>query len=52
MNNDVCIHVRLTDAAQHNPGASYYIQTLARIKPDNIFIEALIIIHLGSILTY
>ena len=38
MNNDVCIHVRLTDAAQHNPGASYYIQTLARIKPDNIFI--------------
>lgn len=38
MNNDVCIHVRLTDASQHNPGASYYIQTLARIKPDNIYI--------------
>ena len=38
MNNDVCVHVRLTDAAQHNPGASYYIQALARIKPDNIII--------------
>ena len=38
MNNDVCIHVRLTDSAIHNPGASYYIQILARIKSDNIFI--------------
>lgn len=38
MNNDVCIHIRLTDVAQHNPGAFYYIQTLNGIKPDNIFI--------------
>jgi len=38
MNNDVCIHVRLTDAAQYNPGASYYIQTLASINSDNIII--------------
>jgi hypothetical protein len=38
MNNDVCVHVRLTDAAQYNPGASYYIKTLARISPDNIII--------------
>jgi hypothetical protein len=38
MNHDVCVHVRLTDSAQHNPGASYYIQTLARIKSDNIII--------------
>jgi hypothetical protein len=37
-NNDVCIHIRLTDAAQYNPGAFYYIQTLNRIKPDNIII--------------
>ena len=28
----------INNAAQHNPGSSYYIQTLARIKPDNIYI--------------
>jgi hypothetical protein len=38
MNNDVCVHIRLTDASHHNPGASYYIQTLARINSDNIII--------------
>lgn len=38
MNNDVCMHIRLTDAAHHNPGALYYIQALNRIKSNNIFI--------------
>lgn len=38
MNNDVCLHIRLTDASSHNPGAHYYIQTLAKLKPDNIII--------------
>lgn len=38
MNNDVCIHVRLTDASRHNPGLNYYINTLSRITYDNIYI--------------
>lgn len=37
-NNDVCIHIRLTDASHHNPGVNYYINVLTQITYDNIYI--------------
>ena len=37
-NNDVCLHIRLTDAAQFNPGAQYYLNTLASITFEKLYI--------------
>lgn len=41
-NNDCCVHIRLTDAAHHNPGIEYYSQCLSMILCadgiDNIFV--------------
>ena len=38
-NNDVFIHLRLTDVAHLNPGINYYLDTLQSIQFDNIFIS-------------
>lgn len=38
-NNDLYIHIRLTDAAKWNPGLNYYINTIKIINFDNIYIS-------------
>ena len=37
-NNDICIHIRLTDAAGWNPGVNYYLNTIKSINFDNLYI--------------
>jgi hypothetical protein len=37
-NNDVCIHIRLTDVQHHNPGFSYYMNALKNIVFDKLYI--------------
>ncbi len=37
-NNDIFIHIRLTDVSKFNPGIDYYIHCLNLIKYDNIYI--------------
>lgn len=37
-NNDLCIHVRLTDVAHYNPGSNYYLQAIQTIEFDNLYI--------------
>jgi hypothetical protein len=39
-NNDLFIHVRLTDAAHNNPGANYYIKTIESIEYNNLYISS------------
>jgi hypothetical protein len=39
-NNDLFIHVRLTDAEHNNPGANYYIETVKSIEYNNIYISS------------
>jgi len=34
-NNDLFIHIRLTDVAHHNPGVQYYLNTIQTIKGCN-----------------
>jgi hypothetical protein len=38
-NNDLFIHIRLTDAALWNPGITYYLNTIKTIKFDNLYIS-------------
>jgi hypothetical protein len=38
-NNDLFIHIRLTDSAKYNPGAAYYINAIKKIKFDNLYIS-------------
>ena len=38
-NNDLFIHVRLTDVSHLNPGIYYYTNTIESIKFDNIYIS-------------
>ena len=38
MNNDLCIHIRLTDTAHFNPGINYYTTTISTIQFDNLYI--------------
>jgi len=38
-NNDLYIHIRLTDAAQYNPGLDYYINTIKIINYDKLYIS-------------
>jgi hypothetical protein len=38
-NNDLYIHIRLTDAAQWNPGINYYMNAIKSIKFDNLYIS-------------
>ena len=37
-NNDLFIHIRLTDSARHNPGIKYYINSINSLKYDSIYI--------------
>lgn len=37
-NNDLCIHIRLTDVAHHNPGLQYYLKTVESISFDQLYI--------------
>ena len=37
-NNDLCIHIRLTDAARFNPGLDYYLKAISNIQFDNLYI--------------
>jgi hypothetical protein len=38
-NNDLFIHVRLTDVAHLNPGIKYYINAIKNINYDNLYIS-------------
>jgi len=38
-NNDLFIHIRLTDAAHFNPGITYYINAIKLINYDNLYIS-------------
>jgi hypothetical protein len=38
-NNDVYIHIRLTDIAKHNPGITYYKNAIQQIEFDHLFIS-------------
>jgi hypothetical protein len=38
-NNDLFIHVRLTDTAQWNPGITYYINAINSINYDNLYLS-------------
>lgn len=39
-NNDIFIHIRLTDAALYNPGITYYINAITKISEyDNLYIS-------------
>lgn len=37
-NNDLFIHVRLTDVAQYNPGIQYYLNVIRSISFDNLYL--------------
>lgn len=39
-NNDIFLHIRLTDAKQWNPGLDYYIHCINNVKYDNIYISS------------
>ena len=39
-NNDLYIHIRLTDASQWNPGVHYYLNSISKIKYDNIYLSS------------
>ena len=38
-NNDLFIHIRLTDVAHHNPGITYYVNAIKNIFFDNLYIS-------------
>jgi hypothetical protein len=38
-NNDLFIHIRLTDVKQHNPGLNYYLNAIKSITFDNLYIS-------------
>ena len=38
-NNDLFVHIRLTDAAHCNPGLSYYLNTIKTIQFDNLYLS-------------
>jgi hypothetical protein len=39
-NNDLFIHIRLTDVADRNPGVQYYLNTIKRMNFDNLYIAS------------
>lgn len=39
-NNDVCIHIRLTDTERWNPGLTYYINVLSKLQFDTLYITS------------
>jgi hypothetical protein len=38
-NNDLFIHIRLTDVAHNNPGSYYYLNTINTIQFDNLYLS-------------
>ena len=38
-NNDLFIHIRLTDVEQYNPGLNYYLNAIKSINFDNLYIS-------------
>jgi hypothetical protein len=38
-NNDLFIHIRLTDVAKYNPGICYYLNVIKTIKFDNLYLS-------------
>ena len=38
-NNDLFIHIRLTDVAHFNPGIQYYLKTISTIEFDKLYIS-------------
>jgi hypothetical protein len=36
-NNDLCIHIRLTDAITFNPGIHYYFKAISQCQFENLF---------------
>ena len=38
-NNDLFIHIRLTDAERFNPGLEYYLKTISNISFDHLYIS-------------
>lgn len=38
-NNDLYVHIRLTDVEQYNPGINYYIDMIKKIKFDKLFLS-------------
>lgn len=39
-NNDLFVHIRLTDVAHLNPGADYYINTINTIKYNDLYVSS------------
>lgn len=39
-NNDIFIHIRLSDASQWNPGINYYKKCIEKIDYDNIYVSS------------
>jgi glycosyl transferase family 25 len=39
-NNDLYVHIRLTDAEQYNPGINYYLNTISNICFDRLYISS------------
>jgi hypothetical protein len=39
-NNDVYVHIRLTDVLQWNPGHNYYLKTISGIEFDKLYISS------------
>jgi hypothetical protein len=37
-NNDLCVHIRLTDVEKYNPGLDYYLKAISNIEFENLFI--------------
>ena len=37
-NNDLCVHIRLTDVAKYNPGVDYYLNTIRKLQFDTLYI--------------
>jgi hypothetical protein len=38
VNNDACVHIRLGDASNWNPGLNYYSKTLSQLTFDHLYI--------------
>jgi hypothetical protein len=38
-NNDLFVHIRLTDVAHYNPGIKYYANAIQRMQFDNLYIS-------------
>jgi len=44
-NNDLFIHIRLTDVEHHNPGLKYYMKAINQLHFDNLYVSSDNIYH-------